>query len=320
MGHPCVLSVGALSPRRVLPRRSWRAPWPIARAGPGATRGENLPVRRILTGVAIPDSETKASPQMTPEDDQSDNEPADSLRIGDLPSATAGVAIVKPEDTIASAQTLMMVCDYSQLAVQHSDRGLARAITWESVAKAVLHHGATQVKEALISPPIVPQSDDLLGVIPRIVESAFVLVSGLRGVLTGIVTTADLSQQFADMAGPFLLLSEIERRLRGAIGTHFTVEEMAAVRRSTESRLVTSVHDLTLSDVAVLIGRPEHWERLQWPLDRAVFLDALDHVRRIRNQVMHFRPEALEARDNQALLAFRKCLRTVRTGSLPTNP
>ncbi|MFN8124665.1 MAG: hypothetical protein U0237_19835 [Thermoleophilia bacterium] len=57
-------------------------------------------------------------------------------------------------------------------------------------------------------------TDDLIALIPRIISESFVFVLGADETIAGIVTMADLSEQFATLANPFFLLGEIERRLR----------------------------------------------------------------------------------------------------------
>jgi CBS domain-containing protein len=235
------------------------------------------------------------------------------VRIGSLPSATRGLVWVRPEDSLQKAQTLMLVNDYSQLAVMRGPSDLTGAITWESVAKALLRRKpVTDVKKATVDATLVRRDADLLQTIPDIVKTGFVFVRDQGREVTGIVTTADLSEQFADLAGPFMLLNEIEVRLRIAIGGAFSVEELASAKDPADARDVVSVHDLSLGELARLLDPQEHWERLRWELDRKEFLAALQRVRRIRNEVMHFSPDPLRSEDLQALRTFLDCLRTIQ--------
>ena len=240
--------------------------------------------------------------------------PTAGVQIGSLSSATRGVVWVRPEDSLQKAQTLMLVHDFSQLAVMRGPSDLNGAITWESVAKALLRHKpVTDVKKATVDATLVRRDADLLQTIPDIVKTGFVFVRDQGREVTGIVTTADLSEQFADLAGPFMLLNEIEVRLRIAIGGAFSVEELASVKDPADARDVVSVHDLSLGELARLLDPQEHWERLRWELDRKEFLAALQRVRGIRNEVMHFSPDPLRSEDLQALRAFLNCLRTIQT-------
>lgn len=235
------------------------------------------------------------------------------VQIGSLPSAARGVIGVRPEDSLQKAQTLMLIHDYSQLAVMRSPTDLRGAVTWESVAKVLLRgQPVADVKSARIDAPIVRRDSDLLQAIPTITAAGFVFVTGRNREVSGIVTTADLGKQFADLAGPFILLSEIEVRLRVAISGVFSVKEMASVRDPASSRSVVSVDDLSLGELIRLLDPESNWERLNWHLDRGEFLDALHQVRRMRNEVMHFSPDPLRDDDLDALRAFLQCLRAIQ--------
>jgi CBS domain-containing protein len=235
------------------------------------------------------------------------------VQIGSLPSATRGLVSVHPEDSLQKAQTLMLINDFSQLAVMRTPTDVPGAITWESVAKALLRSNkVTEVKKARVDATVVRRHSDLLQAIPHIVAAGFVLVADRSREVSGIVTTADLSQQFADLAGPFMLLNEIEVRLRIAIGSAFSVKELAAVKDPADKRSVVSVDDLSLGEMTRLLDPAKNWERLQWQLDRKEFLSALQRVRWMRNEVMHFSPDPLRSEDLQALRAFLECLRTIQ--------
>ncbi len=236
---------------------------------------------------------------------------AAGVQIGTLPPATHGLAFVRPEDSLLKAQTMMLVSGYSQLAIMHSPTDLRGAITWESVAKVLLRGtSATDVKSARVDATVVRRDSDLLQAIPQIVAAGFVFVSDRSGEVSGIVTTADLSKQFADLAGPFMLLNEIEVRLRITIAGVFSVKELASVKDPADSKPVVSVDDLSLGELLRLLAPDRNWERLKWRLDRKEFLTALERVRWMRNEVMHFSPDPLRDEDLQAMRAFLECLRT----------
>jgi hypothetical protein len=154
--------------------------------------------------------------------------------------------------------------------------------------------------------------------IPRIVDAGFVFVqaSASDRQITGIVTTADLSNQFAVLAKPFFLLAEIERRLRRIVDGVFSAEELATVIDPADGeREVKSAEDLTLGEHIRLVEKPVRWERLGWALERKVFIEALDQVRMIRNEVMHFSPDPLEEGQICALENFLKWLRRLSPDS-----
>jgi hypothetical protein len=153
---------------------------------------------------------------------------------------------------------------------------------------------------------------DLIALIPTIVEHGFVFVVAADRTVAGIVTTADLSEQFASVAGPFLLLGEIERRLRRILTKCFGNDELATIVDPNDTdRAIESANDLSLGEVARFIETPDNWGKLAWPFDRAEFIKALEEVRAIRNDVMHFSPDPLSDTQDLALLNFVKWLRVI---------
>lgn len=248
-----------------------------------------------------------AEPVDTPPQDE--QPPRSSLRVSNLASASSGVESVPSEQSLLKAQSIMMKFDYSQLAVMSGERDLKGAISWESIAQALLKGEAPKVRDATVRARVVRTDDDLISQIPTIVESDFVFVQAEDRTITGIITTADLSQQFSELANPFLLVGEIERRLRRAIDEVFDPEELEEARNPNEpGRQINSADDLTMGEFARLLEAPDSWEKLGWPADRTVFVQGLNEVREIRNEVMHFSPDPLEEAQIGLLRTFNKWL------------
>jgi restriction system protein len=233
-----------------------------------------------------------------------------SLRVNSLASANAGVESVRLDDTLERAQALMMGKDYSQLAVQSGPRDLRGAISWESIAQAKIRKPDAGLRDAMVTPEVVGLNDDLLARIPMIVDASFVFVEARDRQICGIVTTADLSLEFATLAKPFFLLAEVERRLRRLIDEHFTCEEIAAIVDPADAkRSVASASDLTIGESARLLEEPGRWSRLGWGLDRAIFIAELQDIRLIRNEIMHFSPDPLDDEQVRKIELFLRLLR-----------
>ena len=159
----------------------------------------------------------------------------------------------------------------------------------------------------------VRQSESLFRVIDRIVEHSYVLVRGDENKISGIVTATDLSLQFRQLSEPFLLLGEIENHLRSLIDGKFTIDELLAARSPEDTdRSIETVADLTLGETIRLLELPENWEKIAVPLDRGVVIRDLNHVRRIRNDVMHFDPDGITLEDHTLLFEFVQFLHQVR--------
>jgi hypothetical protein len=233
-----------------------------------------------------------------------------SLRVNSLASANAGVEFVRLDDTLERAQALMMHRDYSQLAVQSGPRDLRGAISWESIAQAKIRRPDAGLRDAVFTPEVVGINDDLLTRIPMIVDASFVFVRAGDRQICGIVTTADLSLEFATLAKPFFLLAEVERRLRRLIDRNFPAEEIPAIVDPADARRsAVSASDLTLGECTRLLEDPKRWARLGWALDRVIFTRELDEIRVIRNEVMHFSPDPLDDEQVHKIELFLRLLR-----------
>lgn len=237
-----------------------------------------------------------------------------SLTVRNLKSATNGVESVQRNSDLSLARALMLRYDYSQLAVMAGERTLVGAVSWESMALAAIRGSEFTLANATVPARAVMLEDDLIELISVIAEKGFVFVVGKDRKLSGIVTTADLSIQFRTLAGPFLVIGEIERRLRLTLSTHFSVAELAQVRDPADtSRTIDSVNDLTLGETLRMLESPENWGRLGWPVDRTEFIKALNEVKTIRNEVMHFSPDPLSRDQEEALTNFVAWLRAMES-------
>ena len=235
------------------------------------------------------------------------------LRVRSLQSANSGIVSVSPNDTVQRARSLMMRHDYSQLAVLSGERELRGAVSWESLAQAGIRNAEFSLAEATLQPNLVHEDDDLLAQIPRIISSGFVFVQAKDRRIIGIVTTADLSQEFARMANPFFILGEIERGLREIIDQAFSAEELAGIAVPDDAtRNVSKADHLTFGEYVRLLENPPNWERLGWDLDRRTFIEALNEIREIRNDVMHFSPDPLDHEGVETLRNFAHWLRKMR--------
>jgi hypothetical protein len=222
------------------------------------------------------------------------------------------VTRIERNSDLLRARALMLRYDFSQLAVMSGPRQLIGAVSWESMALAAIRQPDFSLRDATIPAQVVDPNADLIALIPTIAEKGFVFVANPDRTLAGIVTTADLSLQFATLAGPFLLIGEIERRLRQTLAKRFTVVDFAAVRDpAATDRTIDSANDLTLGEILRLIENPSSWDQLCWPVERSEFINALNDVKDIRNDVMHFSPDPLSEAQERALLNFVGWLRAM---------
>ncbi|MGA4851331.1 HPP family protein [Streptomyces sp. G5(2025)] len=225
--------------------------------------------------------------------------PQAAMRVHDLPCAHR-VTSTTPEEPLSVAMTKMAEHGYSQLPVIDASGVLHGVVTWASIA----HMHATGRKPCLTSSisseyEIVNASAHLLPALPVIRAHEFVLVRAADGRVTGIVTSADLADEFGTVARPFFTLGEIERRLRRCLGRAYGEDDIQKVHKNKRS-----VDEMMFSEYIRLLNNEERWGKLGWPLvDRAYFVGMLSRVKDVRNTVMHFnapslRPEQLDLLDS----------------------
>ena len=237
-----------------------------------------------------------------------------AFRVGRLESANKRPLSVPPNCTLCEAVTLMLRHDYSQLAVMSNERDIKGIVSWETIgSRLALGKTVTTVRECMKPHHEVGSNESLFKVIAQIVEHSYVLVRGEDRTVTGIVTTTDLSLQFQQLSEPFLLLSEIENHIRLLIDGRFTADELSGSKDSADPlRKIESVADLTFGEYIRLLENPLLWVKTGLTVDRAIFVRELDHVRRIRNDVMHFDPDGITDEDHALLRHFVQFMHDLR--------
>lgn len=216
-------------------------------------------------------------------------------RISRLPSANRDLVIVTPDTLLNEAISLMLSHDYSQLPVMVGERTVKGMLSWSSIGQRMMMGVRGEYVRQFMEPVHeVPADTSMFAAIHSIIEQQYVLVRGAEQKITGIVTTSDLTAQFQQLAEPFLLLGEIEQHIRRMIADTFTADELRAVCDPGDSeRAIDRVDDLTLGEYIRLLEHPEHWSRVRCPVDRVLFTQQIDQVRKVRNDVMHFDPDGM---------------------------
>lgn len=245
-------------------------------------------------------------------------EPA--YRVSRLLDPRLTLVTVGPDAPLEQAVTLMLRHDYSQLPVMTNERDVRGVVSWDSIGPAMtLGQPAPRFVRECMRPHVeVKDTDSLFQVINRIIESSYVLVRSEQRSITGILTTTDLSQQFQDLAEPFLLIGEIENHIRSLVDGRFTQPQLAAVRNENDpDRRIESVADLTLGEHIRLIENPDNWARLGLRADRAVFVRELDVVRQLRNDVMHFDSDRITDVERTSLRNFVQFIHQLKARQTP---
>lgn len=148
------------------------------------------------------------------------------LRVRMLPAANRQPVTVTRDDPVTKAVTLMATHDYSQLPVTQNMRDVDGMISWRSIQLAQINGTSPEhVRDCTERHEVVGADDSLLRAFQKIVDHEVVLVRGTDKLISGIVTSTDLSVSFRKQTEPFLLLSEIEIQLRRLLNEHFAPDE-----------------------------------------------------------------------------------------------
>lgn len=224
-------------------------------------------------------------------------------RVSMLAAANRPPKSVNRDAELSEAVTLMLMHDFSQLPVMQNERTVDGIISWKSIGAARARNRETRyVRDCMENVEILGHDTPLFEAIEVIARREVVLVKDAERKISGLITTTDISLQFRSLAEPFLLLGEIENHVRRLIDGKFSIAELLAVRNPADpTREVRNVSDLTFGEYIRLLETPEHWDKLRFNLARSQFVERMDEIRRIRNEVMHFHPDALSAADLRVL-------------------
>jgi restriction system protein len=246
----------------------------------------------IIPARVEPDTSSTAEPEEEAQDAQ-EHEPA-THRISGLPPSK--LESVKPTESLELVQTKMLDKKYSQLGVIDDDGKFCGVVSWESIGKAHIAYANPTLEQATVPAVTVDHHAPLLEQIGVIYGKGFVLVRGTDGVtVDGIVTAADLTRQFGDLARPFMLVEEVESRLCLREDKVFSLDELREAEKPYKRAGIQRAADFTLGTHFHLLKEEKNWAKLGWNVDHQFFLDKLREVTKIRNGLMHYSPDPTPA-------------------------
>ncbi|MFD0883011.1 CBS domain-containing protein [Streptosporangium algeriense] len=222
-----------------------------------------------------------------------------TLRIEHLPtSRLSRLVSVAPNDTPKRVKTLFTRHRYAQFPVLTDSSTPAGAVTRKSIMSADMT-GRLLTLTSVTQPVTVASIDaEVRKVFPSVGAPRFVLVRDEGGLISGIVTLSDVSKAHQKLSGPYLLIGEIESRLRKILNR--ACASIDELRSATGRRAVKATHELTMGDLERAFSGEECWTRLDWDIDQDVFTGELRVVRKIRNKFAHYQSGQLsEAEENQ---------------------
>jgi CBS domain-containing protein len=270
-----------------------------------------------MVSLTTPPDEAEEAPTAMPdesddvpvaEDDEGGDDLNVRLTVGNL-SPLNGVESVRPNSTFEEAITKLLLNDFSQLAVLSGTRTIRGAVTWRSIAQAMHHKPSADFADA-IDPnvEVVAYDRDLFDILPLLQKRQFVFVKNESNEIAGIVTTADVTERYGEMATPFFQLGELDQTLRWILSHSVN---LAIVQRLC-NKPNASFDQLSIGDYQRALENKEVWESIGWPLDRHAFIARLEEIRLIRNKVMHFHPDPVPADAVDKLRTFNSLLHRYR--------
>ncbi|MBB0244228.1 CBS domain-containing protein [Streptomyces alkaliphilus] len=214
-----------------------------------------------------------------------------AYRVSNLESANRMPEGVRVGDDLRKAVTIMARRNYSQVPVLDAEGRLRGVVSWESVGRARMRTPNPDLEAATGPRKEVGLSEDLLEAIGTIQRFGYVFVHDHEHRVRGLITASDLAEQFGSRVRPFVLVEEIEQRLRLVVDRHLPLDRVRKVVRN--GGRVKSVDNLNFGAYKYVFEEEENWAALGWDIDRNGFIEDLEECRRFRNSLMHFSPDPI---------------------------
>ncbi len=244
-----------------------------------------------------------------PENNVIDTDPVQ--RIGSLPSANRGVVSCNLQDALTVATTTMLYEGYSQLAIMQNERNVRGVVSLESIAKRSLSGSAPMlVSECRTDAQIIEADGSLADALPVIEKHGYVLVRS-QGRVTGIVTASDLAVELRSITYAFTSIGTIEGLVRKMLHPKLVTADLDFLEEHSRARRTKQVTSITFGENLRLLQRPDIWKRLNLQINKDHFLEQLEVVRELRNEVMHFNSDPLGSKGKKHLEKVETFLRFV---------
>lgn len=234
-------------------------------------------------------------------------------RLGRAAAAWRKPVPISPNARVAEAVTRMVLEGVENLVVMSGTRDPKGIISWKSIVNRlsvapiglVVENLGAQLPTDLVMQAevrtLMEQDVKLLSATDSLKEAeevihraGYVLVRDASKQIVGLVTANDLAAHYRELTEPFLLIGEIEVRLRVLLEDRISIEEMTkAVNPADKARTVESLKDLTLGELVRLLEDPARWSRIFANVDRGQSLRRLMEILAIRNRIMHFDPDPI---------------------------
>ena len=220
---------------------------------------------------------------------------------------------VKKETTLDEAITLMLLHNFSQIPILSSKRDVFGMISWKSIGKALsLGKKCEYVIDCYEQVETLNYDEALFKAVKIILEKEVVLVRDFKNDISGIVTSTDIGEQFLILSEPFLLIEQIENFVRILLSDKLTYDDINKVLDLVKyEKEIKHLSDLTFGHYIRIFENEALFKKIEIKVDRVILQKMLVYVNKIRNEVMHFNPEAMEDKDLDILRKTQNFLQQI---------
>lgn len=229
--------------------------------------------------------------------------------VQDLLEGKTPPVTVRPEDPVKAALGLMIKYDYSQLPIVDLQGHPLGMVTYESILRGIRHFKTTleqlNVRDVRVNAAAFHPEDDLFDMLAQLKLTNAVLVIDAQNSLVGIVTSYDSTEYFRNRAEHMMRVEDIETTIKeiiplafiredGSIDLEKMDEAVAAVSRQDGlSDKPKTFSELSLGQYISMLISNQRWPVFEpiFQLSRDVVRNLFDDIRRIRNDLAHFRTE-----------------------------
>lgn len=206
---------------------------------------------------------------------------------------------VSKECTLDEAISLMILNNYSQLPILISKREVYGIISWKTIGKALsLGKKCLKVADCYEQVEVLNFDEPLFKAVKIIMEKEVVLVRNFKKEISGIVTSTDIGEQFLILSEPFLLIEQIENFIRILLNGKLTNDDINNVLDLEKyEKEIKHISDLTFGHYVRIFENVDLFNKIEIKVNRVMLQKMLVNVNKIRNEVMHFNPEAMEEND-----------------------
>lgn len=206
---------------------------------------------------------------------------------------------VKKETTIREVITLMLKFKYSQIPILSSKKEVFGMVSWKSIGKALALGKKCELVSDCYEPVEVMNFDEpLFKAVKIVLDKEVILVRDYKKEISGIVTATDIGEQFLILSEPFLLIEQIENLIRRLLNGKLTLDDINNVLDIEKyEKEIKHLSDLSFGHYVRILENQLLFEKIGIFVDRVILKKMLSEVNVIRNEVMHFNPEALQKED-----------------------